>query len=156
MRPLVLHLAAAAVHAGSAGGLVFPLQEVHVKDDDESVGFVDLVQNLGGGAMLRELDTLLQRVTAKLASEAIDQGKTVKGELTLKISFASHENGLLSADYDVKGKEPKPRRPGTMLWQTPEGALSFSSPRQTKIDFGVERPRPAPVLHIHDGSRKED
>lgn len=98
-------------------------------------GFVALLRALADGDARRELDTALHGLMAHLLQHARDWGGA-KGELTLRLTFAVRDDGLVDTTYAVRCKLPRPRtphRPVSKLWVSAGGALSTSHPRQLPL-----------------------
>lgn len=88
---------------------------------------------LGDGAAHAEVSAHLHELGIALEREADAQQKKVAGELTLKISLTCEPNGVVGANYEIKRKEPAPRRPGSIFWLTKGGNLTPENPRQQKL-----------------------
>jgi hypothetical protein len=96
-------------------------------------GFAVLLQRIDDGELHEELSTTLQELTEKLTEHAERTESTAKGSITITLSLAAKANGTVSVEADVKTKEPKAKRPGSVFWVTDGNNLSSENPRQTRL-----------------------
>lgn len=83
-----------------------------------------MVGALADGSAEQELDERQFRLIKELQLQARVQSTAVRGEIVLAIKYEMDESGNCATQYDIKVKEPSPKRPGTILFATPGGNLS--------------------------------
>jgi hypothetical protein len=102
--------------------------------------FARFIEALGQGDAHRQISDELFALGNSLQDESLARDVKVKGELTIKLKFVAHPNGMVATDYEVKRKDPtKSTTPGVM-WLTKGGNLSSENVRQPELP-GI---RPAP------------
>ena len=106
--------------------------------------FTRFIEQVADGSAHEELSKALHRLVGVMNLEARSQSKEVGGELALKIIFRADDTGTFAAAYEVKLKEPAPRRPGSIFFVTRGGNLSLENQRQTRLPLrevgGVDAP----------------
>lgn len=96
--------------------------------------FSKLIAELGDGEAHVELSRALNHLCSKLRREAQQQCKDQRGELSLKLTLVTSPDTMTFAiGYEVKVKEPSPRRPGSVYWLTKGGNLTVENPRQQAL-----------------------
>lgn len=95
----------------------------------------EVVNMLERGAFSAEVVQALAALGKGMSEIADATGKRQKGTLTIKLSLTTEGDAFfVEADYGVKA--PKLPRPRTLTWQTDDGRLTPSQPKQ-KLLFGV-------------------
>lgn len=103
------------------------------EQEEGARSFTRALEMVADGALVSEGSDALQQLVAKLQDEALDTNGDAKGELTLKLKINVEPNGIASIVYDLKTKEPTPKRPKGHLWVTKGGNLTPHNPRQQKL-----------------------
>lgn len=102
-------------------------------EKDRPVQFRDFLFDLGEGEAHQQLTELLARITKAMRVRALADHQKVKGELAIKIKFATNEHLVVSADYDINFKDPKAPRPNSVLWLDKFGNLTPQNPKQQNL-----------------------
>jgi len=133
-----------------------PPEEPTAEEGPRSFGVI--LQKVGDGAAEAELSRELFAITKAIKEEARTRGGKVKGTLVLKLSIeAEGEDSVVTVDYDVTAKAPKPMRRKGHFWLTQGGNLTSQAPKQTGLPFqDVANKRGIPNdLPLDDGDARE-
>ena len=101
-----------------------------------------IIGMLEGGETAAALGTNITETLQKLNALATTPKKTVKGFVTLKLSFEV-QNGTVSVDADIESKTPKEARKSSFYWVTEDGSLSTEHPQQQDMFAGPREARAA-------------
>lgn len=102
-------------------------------DETGPRAFSVILQQIADGDAHSEVSAELQRLLKTMSARAKDQNKSLNGELTLKLKIAVDERGVLAIGYDVKTKEPSPKRAASTFWIDKAGNASVTNPRQIEL-----------------------
>jgi len=95
---------------------------------------IDLLED---GSFSVELYEAMKALAQRIESAAEDNGGKAKGTLTLKIDLAK-EDGMFKVSSDFTTKEPKMKRPRSILWTDRNGDFTRFPPNQRQM-FGVNQ-----------------
>lgn len=115
--------------------------------------FAVFLTTLGGGDAEVQASQELLLIAKAVAAQARAQRKEVKGSLTLKLAFACDEGGVVDVTYAIERKEPKPRRPSTVLWVDKTGNLVTENPKQGRLPIRDVSSKKGPAREV---ARDED
>ena len=101
-------------------------------DPEGARSFTRFLDQVADGDLHTEASQLLHRLVEKMQQQTRAQAKEVKGELTLKLKL-SMDGALTTVAYEINGKEPAPRRPGSVFFVTRGGNLSVQNERQQEL-----------------------
>jgi len=117
--------------------------------------FAVFLKGLGDGDAEIECSDQLHELGKLLLAESFARGRSVSGELSIRIAFRAEPNGMVSTAYEVKRKDPKRRTTPGVMWLTEGGNFAAENPRQTVIP-GVrvvkDAAREAGVREADDGA----
>lgn len=102
------------------------------------VTLTDLINLLGDGTFNQSVADEIHAFSADLESIGCDEGKKVKGAITLKIEVEREQDGIYYLKPDLTFKLPKQPRGRTLAWVTPDNRLTPNRPRQGNF-FGTMR-----------------
>lgn len=88
-----------------------------------------------------ELSRELHALCAALDEECKNTGKA-KGKLTLDLAISVEKGGLVTVGYEVRKREPKKSRGGSVFFLTKGRNLTTENPRQQKLPLR-EAPKPS-------------
>jgi hypothetical protein len=95
-----------------------------------------VLHKMADGAVEAELSRELFALTKAIKDEARVRGDKVKGTLALKLTVeAEGEDSVVTVNYDVTVKAPKPQRRKGHFWFTQGGNLTSQAPKQTGLPF---------------------
>lgn len=107
---------------------------MQTKTEDEGArSFTRSLEMVAEGELVSEASDELHRLISALQDEALNAGLPAKGEFALKLKIVVEPNGVAAIAYDVKIKEPEPRRPRGHLFVTKGGNLTAHNPKQQKL-----------------------
>lgn len=95
-------------------------------------GFSPLLQHVDDGDLHDELSRELQRIAQVCRDHARRFQRPAKGTLTLTLTLTA-AGDTVGVRGEVKTKEPKATRAGSVFWMTPAGNLTVENPRQQKL-----------------------
>jgi hypothetical protein len=101
-------------------------------EDEGARGFGVLLQQLDDGAVHADLSETLRKVAGELSDIANQVGKA-KGTVTLKLSLAAEDNGMVFIDAEIASKTPKMKHARAAFWLTKGNNLTPENPRQQKL-----------------------
>lgn len=101
---------------------------------------VDTLRLLDEGAFLDRCSEQL----AALVRGVEETGKAGRLQITLEVKRGTKGAMLIRPDSAVK--VPEAKLEPTMLWATPEGALTVDNPRQQKLDLRQVNPETGEIL----------
>jgi hypothetical protein len=99
-------------------------------EDEGPRDFGRILALLDEGVALCQLSEELQALTKAVVAQGKARQKTVAGRITLTLTLASDETGVVEAAYDISRKDPKPKRSTSLFWTTKGGNLTEHNPRQ--------------------------
>lgn len=95
----------------------------------------DIIGVLERGDLNADLTAEITKVLAALQEAAPPKGKTVKGEVSLKLKFAM-EGSSVRVESEFSSKTPKRPRGADFYFVTEDAALSTEHPKQTNMFDG--------------------
>jgi hypothetical protein len=105
--------------------------------------FTRFLEQVADGELHDAASRELYRLANALLVQSRAQDKKIKGSMTLTIEFTV-EKGFIETGYDIKLREPKPRRSGSVFFFTRGGNLSVDRQEQRKLPLQeVRAPEPA-------------
>lgn len=112
------------------------------KDEDEGArSFARFFTLIDDGGAEVECSAALQALAQKLREESQATQGEVAGTLTLTLKLKVHAE-VCTVGYSLKAKEPEPKRASSIFWLTKGGNLTPENPRQQKLAFVAEVPKP--------------
>jgi hypothetical protein len=126
------------------------------QDPSSARSFAVFLAALANGTPNADLSAELQSLVESLRDEAINRNNHAKGSLTFTLKVDMAPNGVAALHYEVSKKLPKSVRPEAVAFATVDGALTFESPRQTKMPFrDVSAPADARAVENHETPAKQ-
>lgn len=98
----------------------------------------DLIFMLGDGQFNADCADKLQRFAEEMEERGIEDGKKVKGKITLTIDVAREHDGVYFFTPDIKLSTPREQHGRTIGWVTPENRFTPNKPNQGNL-FGTVR-----------------
>lgn len=106
--------------------------------------FVVFLGKVADGDLEVQASQDLLTLSKAIQTQARAQQKTVKGSLTITVDFAGDESGTLDVSYEIKRKDPKPRRARSVFWINKQGNVVSQNPRQIELGLRDVSRKPAP------------
>lgn len=97
--------------------------------------FSVFLTKVGEGDCEQQLSQEMQTLMKAVIAQAKAQSKAVTGTLSLTLSFAGEDTGVVNVRYEIKRKEPKPRRPTSVFWIGRDGNVVDENPKQKRLPF---------------------
>lgn len=104
--------------------------------DEEAEGprsFSRVLALIDEGVAECQLSEELLALTRAVIAQGKARQKTVAGRLTLTLTLASDETGVVEVAYDISRKDPKPKRSTSLFWTTKSGNLTEHNPKQQSL-----------------------
>lgn len=98
--------------------------------------FAHFLTTLQRGGPHEEISGEMQKLVQNLRDEATVSGRKEKGSLTLKIDLTI-EGDMMFISYDVKRKDPAPKRLRSVAFHTSDGVLMMEDPKQGSLPLKV-------------------
>jgi hypothetical protein len=86
------------------------------------------------GAFIEELSKISDALNDELSRHAQNHSKA-KGSLTIVLTFAHDQKGVVEVHTDLKTKAPKATRSKSIFWQNDKGQLVNKNPKQPDLPF---------------------
>lgn len=98
----------------------------------------DLIFMLNDGQFNADCADKLKKFAEDLEERGIDDGKKVKGKITLTIEVDREHDGVYFFTPDIKLSTPRERHGRTIGWVTPDNHFTPNKPNQGQL-FGTVR-----------------
>lgn len=98
----------------------------------------DMIFMLNDGQFNADCAEKLQRFAEDMEERGIEDGKKIKGKITLTIDVDREHDGVYFFTPDIKLSTPRERHGRTIGWVTPENRFTPNKPNQGNL-FGTVR-----------------
>jgi len=105
---------------------------METKAQGEIRSFATLIGHHSDGELNNDATNEMAELLQALRKQAIIEGKA-KGSITVTIAFEVDRRGVVSTAAEVKTKDPRPAKSGSVFWLTDGGALSVKNPKQQEL-----------------------
>ena len=118
--------------------------EINEAPDAGTMNIIGLLMAAGNGEFVADCNHELQRLVAKMKEILDNEGRDIKGELSIKIKW-SNKGPALVFTTECATKAPGPRPIQGLAFADAEGFLYRQDPAQTRMNFdnagAFQRPR---------------
>ena len=105
--------------------------------------FLLFLNQLGYGEAIADISREYETLVQDMHQKRNDRGGKLKGKMSLALTFALDDDGVMQVGYDVTLKRPPAVRPGAVLFINKQGELQASNPKQPELPHirDVSEPR---------------
>jgi len=109
--------------------------------------FLEFLRNAEDGVLVGDLTDAIRNLLANLHQTQLRRGGNPSGSLSITFGLMLGQSGDVEVTAAFSDKLPKSTRPRTIMYRTPDNALSPNNPRQLSMTLPA-RPVDAPAQSI--------